>query len=349
MKRFFLLLALAAAYNAGAQPLQPDPGLMAKFSRAMLREQENPQAKAQLAAVLHTSDLKNTLRQAAANRDTFAALLHATFRINDHLQEKENDYLRALRLTEDEAAELTEYAMYLFARNTKPDFGNAPGFRYGVKRFSDIARWYYYIVTITGDNRIELKRYAAAGKTPLQKISGTLNGNLVVTGTDSLNRKYFFIEGVLGISKGGRDFEEYFESTAEGKFTEEPESVFRDYSLEKIFPDTVLVRIPYKPWFPGGKAGLAAYFEKHLQYPEEARKNKVQGRVKVSFVVTDRGKIKDVQTVGEPKGSGLEEEALRLVSAMPDWVPAKQGGRAVHARMTIPVDFILPANSYSRN
>nr|WP_236023438.1 energy transducer TonB [Chitinophaga chungangae] len=114
---------------------------------------------------------------------------------------------------------------------------------------------------------------------------------------------------------------------------------YSEDSSEVRYPDPILVRLPYKPWFPGGKAGLAKYFETNLQYPEEARKNNVEGRIKVSLIVTEKGKVKDIETTGEHIGFGLEEEAIRLVRAMPDWVPGRQGGRAVKVKMTVPVDF----------
>ena len=83
------------------------------------------------------------------------------------------------------------------------------------------------------------------------------------------------------------------------------------------------------------------FIGKNLKYPEQATKNGVQGKVLVSFVVETDGSITDVKVI-RGIGSGCDEEAVRVVKAMPKWQPAMKDGKAVAMQMHIPFSFTLP-------
>ncbi len=88
---------------------------------------------------------------------------------------------------------------------------------------------------------------------------------------------------------------------------------------------------------------LAAYFSKNLKYPEEAMKNKIEGRVVVEFVVERDGSLSAFKVVrGKGLGHGIPEEAIRVMSIMPKWKPATQSGVIVRAYFNLPLDFKLP-------
>ncbi|MGX5817496.1 TonB family protein [Chitinophaga lutea] len=99
------------------------------------------------------------------------------------------------------------------------------------------------------------------------------------------------------------------------------------------------VEIP--PSFPGGEAELAKYLSTNIRYPKEAVDKNLSGTVFVSFIVSAKGKIDSVRTVGTKKGGGLEEEAIRVVKEMPDWRPGKQNGRQVAVMFNLPIRFTL--------
>ena len=92
------------------------------------------------------------------------------------------------------------------------------------------------------------------------------------------------------------------------------------------------------PEFPGGDAALIRFLSKHIRYPQVAQKMGVEGKVFLQFVVARDGSITDVQVV---KGISKEcdEEAVRVVKAMPLWKPGKQNGMPVAVRFTFPVFF----------
>lgn len=95
------------------------------------------------------------------------------------------------------------------------------------------------------------------------------------------------------------------------------------------------------PEFPdGGMKGLREYLRTHLRYPEAARRDSVQGRVIVQFVVMEDGSIGQEHVV-RSCGPELDEEALRLVRSMPRWEPGRQNGKAVKVKYVIPVTFRL--------
>lgn len=105
--------------------------------------------------------------------------------------------------------------------------------------------------------------------------------------------------------------------------------------------DHVFTGVEIPPSFPGGEEALARYLGSHLRYPQLASETGVSGVVFVQFVVDYEGNVKDVKPVGARKGAGLEEEASRVIKAMPKWKPGKQNGRAVSVLYNIPVNFRL--------
>lgn len=111
----------------------------------------------------------------------------------------------------------------------------------------------------------------------------------------------------------------------------------------KALPDRsrVFMSVEKMPQFPGGHTALMKYLHDHIRYPQEARKQHVQGTVVVSFVVNADGSIRDISTHNRTLGSGLEEEAIRIVKGMPHWQPGQQNGRPVAVEYNMPIQFVL--------
>ncbi|MBC7888646.1 MAG: energy transducer TonB [Ferruginibacter sp.] len=95
------------------------------------------------------------------------------------------------------------------------------------------------------------------------------------------------------------------------------------------------------PAFPGGQKELERFFEKNIEYPEQATENDAQGIVKLIFSVDENGKIYQPLTVGDKVGYGIEEEAIRVFNKMPKWTPGKIKGKNVKTRYTLPINFQL--------
>jgi TonB family protein len=89
---------------------------------------------------------------------------------------------------------------------------------------------------------------------------------------------------------------------------------------------------------------MNAYLSKNIQYPKDAMKEGVEGRVVVKFVVTATGQISDVQVVRGIYPS-IDAEAVRVVKGMPAWKPGKQNGVPVAVYYNLPISFRLENNS----
>ena len=102
----------------------------------------------------------------------------------------------------------------------------------------------------------------------------------------------------------------------------------------------VLDVVEQMPSFPGGMSALMNYLNNNIKYPVIAEENGIQGRVIVQFIVGKDGHISDVK-VAKSVDPSLDKEAVRVVKAMPKWIPGKQNGQAVTVRYTLPVTFRL--------
>jgi len=81
-----------------------------------------------------------------------------------------------------------------------------------------------------------------------------------------------------------------------------------------------------KPEYPGSDTALMKFINENRNYPKNAYRHGVEGRVICSFVVNADGKVSNIEVI---KGveSSLNAEAVRILSLMPDWHPGKIGGK----------------------
>lgn len=92
------------------------------------------------------------------------------------------------------------------------------------------------------------------------------------------------------------------------------------------------------PEYPGGMQAMIAFLQVNMKYPEDAAKQKVEGRVMVQFVVETDGSVTDVH-VAKQVFPSLDAEAIRVVQAMPKWTPGKDKGRVVRVKYNLPIVF----------
>ena len=101
-----------------------------------------------------------------------------------------------------------------------------------------------------------------------------------------------------------------------------------------------IAMVEQKPEFPGGEAAMYKWLGDNIVYPSAASEEGVQGRVVVEFVVGKEGSISNVKVV-RPRHPALDKEALRVVKAMPKWLPGRNNGQPVKVTYTLPVTFKL--------
>ncbi len=117
--------------------------------------------------------------------------------------------------------------------------------------------------------------------------------------------------------------------------------ISKSYKTETLPDGTTIYLVPDTiASFGGGQDGMIKFLSRNLRYPVEASEKKIQGVVYVKIVVRENGQITDVD-IQKPVHELLDNEAKRVVGLMPNFVPAKAGGRNVASYLVVPIRFAL--------
>jgi TonB family protein len=108
----------------------------------------------------------------------------------------------------------------------------------------------------------------------------------------------------------------------------------------KAQEDVVYIVVENMPEFPGGNDALFKFLAENIKYPVTAQTAGIQGRVICQFVVEHDGTISEAEIVRSIDES-LDNEAIRIIKAMPAWTPGKQRGETVRVKYTLPINFRL--------
>jgi len=92
--------------------------------------------------------------------------------------------------------------------------------------------------------------------------------------------------------------------------------------------------------FKGGMEGLQKFISENIQYPQDAITHKIEGKVYLSFVVLENGKVTEIIVI-RGVDTLLDREAKRLIATMPAWKPGEKNGKPVTTRLRIPINFTL--------
>ncbi len=117
------------------------------------------------------------------------------------------------------------------------------------------------------------------------------------------------------------------------------EEVIAEPKVEEEQPMSIAM-VEQKPQFAGGEAAMYKWLSDNIVYPPAAAEEGVSGRVVVEFVVGKDGSISNVRVV-RSRHTALDKEALRVVKAMPNWIPGRNNGQPVKVTYTLPVTFKL--------
>lgn len=90
--------------------------------------------------------------------------------------------------------------------------------------------------------------------------------------------------------------------------------------------------------FPGGLGEMKKFIQSNLEYP--LLDGDYQGTVYISMIVGKDGQVQDAKIL-RGINSELDKEALRLVRSFPNWIPAKDHGKIVAAKVRLPIRFTL--------
>ncbi len=116
------------------------------------------------------------------------------------------------------------------------------------------------------------------------------------------------------------------------------DSMIKSNCYTKSGLDTSYYPYEVMPMFPGGEKEFVRFIRKNVIYPKLARNKGYAGTVYIDFIIDEKGKPSNVR-VKEGKYKVLNDEALRIISIMPIWIPGRSDGDPVPVQYTFPVSF----------
>ncbi|MCJ8288473.1 MAG: energy transducer TonB [Crocinitomicaceae bacterium] len=93
--------------------------------------------------------------------------------------------------------------------------------------------------------------------------------------------------------------------------------------------------------FPGGAKAMKVFIQNNVQYPIDAIEKNIQGRVYLSFIVEIDGSLSGIDLMRGGISPSINKEAIRLIRAMPNWIPGEVDGKKVRSRCRLPINFTL--------
>ena len=112
-------------------------------------------------------------------------------------------------------------------------------------------------------------------------------------------------------------------------------SVFDKLSEVPVYPGCENIRNKTKCL----QENIQRHIVRNFKYPKEAKKNKIQGRVFVQFIVGTGGYVDIIKTRGPD--DLLEKEAQRIISLLPKFKPGTLNGKPVRVPFSMPIIFRL--------
>jgi len=145
------------------------------------------------------------------------------------------------------------------------------------------------------------------------------------------NFNYYFCNGRIVIFAG---------SCNKKEATSKTEIVDPQELIEETGRDEIFKVVEFMPEFVGGNEALFQYLGENIKYPENCKEEGIEGIVYVTFVVNKEGEVMDAKIL-RGVHSDMDAEALRVISAMPDWNAGMQKGEKVSVIYNIPINFKL--------
>lgn len=86
---------------------------------------------------------------------------------------------------------------------------------------------------------------------------------------------------------------------------------------------------------------MIKHIQNHFSYPTDAVLDKIEGEVWVRFIINKNGKVTNIKTLGPENGEILDQEAKRVVSKLPTFIPGTKNGKKVAVKYGFPINFSL--------
>jgi TonB family protein len=99
-------------------------------------------------------------------------------------------------------------------------------------------------------------------------------------------------------------------------------------------------RIDILPEYPGGPDAFNKFLKENINYPKQSKKDNIEGTVMAKFIISKTGKIKDLG-IKESVNPEIDNEAIRVIQLMPNWIPGEKDGEKVDVQFFLPIGFKL--------
>lgn len=136
-----------------------------------------------------------------------------------------------------------------------------------------------------------------------------------------------------------------YKGAAVAKWTSDPDAGVMIITTKKAeaaaMAEETFTLVEAMPEFPGGDLALRKFVAENVRYPESAKDNNEQGTAYVKFIVDKTGKVTEPTIVKGTGSDALDEEAIRVVSTIPDFKPGRQKNQDVDVSLTMPIKFAL--------
>lgn len=164
------------------------------------------------------------------------------------------------------------------------------------------------------------------GPTRVFRIDGTLMGiQLYIGGKQNGVSEYYFRSGKRSAAIEYKD-----DKIIKDEYWDEDGTVVTDKS-----------KVTQKPLFRGKKESEFTFWvSRYLTYPENCRDARIEGVVKLSFTITEEGRLIDIEVESSPHPD-LSAEAVSVVSNSPLWSPGIRYNQIVSVRYSFPIIFRL--------
>ena len=86
---------------------------------------------------------------------------------------------------------------------------------------------------------------------------------------------------------------------------------------------------------------MQKHIKENFNYPVEAMEKNIQGRIQLEYLINKNGEVEITEVKGPENSELLQEEAKRIISLLPKFIPGKHNGKAIAVRNVIPLTFKL--------
>lgn len=98
----------------------------------------------------------------------------------------------------------------------------------------------------------------------------------------------------------------------------------------------IFTSVERMPRYPGGETAMLKFIQENIKLPYTVAVT--EGKAYVKFTIDPEGNLWNITSLRQPDNE-LSAEAIRVISIMPPWIPAKHNGYKVYVYYTIPIDF----------